>query len=227
MFYLIRYLHGFEEFHRKLGCTMNSPRDRIKSRGRPGRSLIRDRDRAASGSSTPRCDVEEEEKVVKVEEVPTEPTPAAAVVATVEAPPVAAAPVVAAPVAVAPAEEQNVAEEEEADESSSSASLPTRKPRERSIPLRLLDAAKPPVLPSVKKEVAEESGGEDNEQAENESNSSQSVRSQRGTRNRVSKEKPADDDAPEVNRPARKRGKSKPEGKDEDEKVRQFWLCKT
>lgn len=67
---LFRYLHGFEEFYRKLGCTMNSPRG-PKSRSRPGRSLIRDRDRA-SGSSTPKCDIDDDDKPkveVKVEKI--------------------------------------------------------------------------------------------------------------------------------------------------------------
>jgi hypothetical protein len=42
----IRFLHSFEDFYRKLGCTMvNHPRGN-RSRHRSGRSLIRDRDRA-------------------------------------------------------------------------------------------------------------------------------------------------------------------------------------
>ena len=41
-----KYLHSFEEFYRKLGCTMvNHPRGH-RARDKPGRSLIRDRDRA-------------------------------------------------------------------------------------------------------------------------------------------------------------------------------------
>ena len=70
LLFVYRYLHGFEEFYRKLGCTMNSPRG-PKSRSRPGRSLIRDRDRA-SGSLTPKCDIDDDEKPkaeVKVEKV--------------------------------------------------------------------------------------------------------------------------------------------------------------
>jgi len=42
----VRFLHSFEDFYRKLGCTMvNHPRGN-RSRHRSGRSLIRDRDRA-------------------------------------------------------------------------------------------------------------------------------------------------------------------------------------
>ena len=70
LLFVYRYLHGFEEFYRKLGCTMNSPRG-PKSRSRPGRSLIRDRDRA-SGSSTPKCDIDDDDKPkveVKVEKI--------------------------------------------------------------------------------------------------------------------------------------------------------------
>lgn len=41
-----KYLHSFEDFYRKLGCTMvNHPRGN-RSRHRGGRSLIRDKDRA-------------------------------------------------------------------------------------------------------------------------------------------------------------------------------------
>lgn len=211
-FSLFRYLHGFEEFYRKLGSSMNSPMDRNKSRGKPGRSLIRVRDKASSGPSTPRGDVEEEEKAtVKVEETPVDSTPVPVIKAPEEAPPV-----------VAPAEESEEAttpaEEEETDETSS-VSLPARKPRERSVPLRLLDAVKPPVVSVPKKVELEESGGEDNDQAENESNSSQSTRSQRGTRNRTVKDRTVEDESQEANRPARKRGKSKVDDKDEDEKA--------
>lgn len=194
---------------------MNSPRG-PKSRPRLGRSLIRDKDRATSGASTPKREEEEEgEEKPKLEEEDAVTVGSLAAVATEIAPTV----VEATPTAVATEEAQPTAppvEEEEADESSSSVSLPsvslaTRRQRERSIPLRLLDA-KP-----VKKE--EESGGDDNEH-ENESNSSQSVRSQRGTRSRVPPKDRTEEDAPEVVRSARKRGRSKPD--DEDEKVLQL-----
>lgn len=46
LFVHFRFLHSFEDFYRKLGCTMvNHPRGN-RSRHRSGRSLIRDRDRA-------------------------------------------------------------------------------------------------------------------------------------------------------------------------------------
>lgn len=42
-----KYLHSFEEFYRKLGCTMvNHPRGHRARHNKSGRSLIRDRDRA-------------------------------------------------------------------------------------------------------------------------------------------------------------------------------------
>jgi len=186
--------------------------DRNKSRGKPGRSLIRVRDKASSGPSTPRGDVEEEDKAaVKIEETPAEPTPVPVIKAPEEAPPVAAS-------ADESEEASTPAEEEETDETSS-VSLPARKPRERSVPLRLLDAVKPPVVSVPKKVEPEESGGEDNDQAENESNSSQSTRSQRGARNRTVKDRTAEDESQEASRPARKRGKSKVDDKDEDDKA--------
>ena len=190
---------------------MNSPRG-PKSRPRPGRSLIRDKDRAPSGASTPKHEAEGEEEEkgkVAVEVVAsllesvaknisqTEEDAPSSVLATEEAEPL-----------LPPAEE------EEADESSSSVSLPTRRQRERSLPLRLMDA-KP-----LKKE--EESGGDDNEH-ENESNSSQSVRSQRGTRSRIPPKDRTDEDAPEIARSARKRGRTKPD--EDDEKVHYYFFC--
>lgn len=181
---------------------MNSPRG---PKSRPGRSLIRDKDRATSGPSTPKNEAEgEEDKGKEAVEVvanllesvaknitETEADTSSSVLAAEETEPV-----------LPPAEE------EEADESSSSVSLPTRRQRERSLPLRLMDA-KP-----IKKD--EESGGEDNEH-ENESNSSQSVRSQRGTRTRNPPKDRTEENAPEIVRSARKRGRTKPE--DDDEKV--------
>lgn len=41
-----RYLHGFEEFNRKLGCTMQSSPNSKSRRRTGGRSIIRERDRA-------------------------------------------------------------------------------------------------------------------------------------------------------------------------------------
>lgn len=202
---------------------MNSPRG-PKSRGRPGRSLIRDRDRATSGSSTPKGDPEEEEKI-KVEDVsspvlPVPPTPEVdpviestpSTVVTAATPATATAVVEEEPTSV-------VVEEDEVDESSSSVSQPpARKQRERSLPLRLQDTitTKTPV---VKKE--EESGGDDANEQEVESNSSHSVRSQRGTRSRIPREKSDETEQPEANRSARKRGKSRMEEKtaEEEDKV--------
>lgn len=66
-----KFLHSFEDFYRKLGCTMvNHPRGSTRKQ-RPGRSLIRDKDR-----NTPippqvpaaKTDKEEEEKKVTEEE---------------------------------------------------------------------------------------------------------------------------------------------------------------
>jgi len=189
-----KYLHGFEEFYRKLGCTMNSPRG-PKSRSRPGRSLIRDRDRA-SGSLTPKCDLDDDdnkskvevkiEKIEKVEEV----APTASVSTTP-----------AATAALGPAVEEAAAEPE-AKEKEKEEATPVQKKKER--PSRLSEKKAP---------VKEES--DENDQ-ENESGGSQSVRSQRGTRSR----KPEGDVTPEPNRNRRKT-KSKAEDKtsEEEEKV--------
>ncbi|XP_012254836.2 AT-rich interactive domain-containing protein 4B [Athalia rosae] len=66
-----KFLHSFEDFYRKLGCTMvNHPRGGTRKQ-RPGRSLIRDRDR-----STPvppqmpsfKFEKEEDEKRIEIEE---------------------------------------------------------------------------------------------------------------------------------------------------------------
>ncbi len=204
---------------------MNSPRG-PKSRGRPGRSLIRDRDRATSGSSTPKGDPEEEEKI-KVEDVsspvlPVPPTPEADPVIESTPSTVVTAATVTPATATAVVEEEPtsvVVEEDEVDETSSSVSQPpARKQRERSLPLRLQDTitTKTPV---VKKE--EESGGDDANEQEVESNSSHSVRSQRGTRSRIPREKSDETEQPEANRSARKRGKSRMEEKtaEEEDKV--------
>jgi len=186
---------------------MNSPRG-PKSRPRPGRSLIRDKDRATSGASTPKHEAENEEEEkgqVAVEVVASMLESVAKNVSHTDAD----TPSVLATEETLP--QLPPAEEEEADESSSSVSLPTRRQRERSLPLRLMDA-KP-----LKKE--EESGGDDNEH-ENESNSSQSVRSQRGTRSRVPPKDRSEEDVPEIVRSARKRGRTKPD--EDDEKVHQL-----
>ena len=193
---------------------MNSPRG-PKSRGRPGRSLIRDRDRAASGASTPKGDPEEDEKI-KVEEV----APALPDLAPEVDPVIETVVDVAAVVVEEEAAASLVVEEDEIDESSSSVSQPpVRKQRERSLPLRLQDTITAKV-PVVKKE--EESGGDDNNEQEVESNSSHSVRSQRGTRSRIPREKSDETEQPEANRSARKRGKNRMEEKttEEDDKVR-------
>lgn len=191
---------------------MNSPRG-PKSRARPGRSLIRDRDRATSGSSTPKGEAEEEEKI-KVEEVvvPATPTPLpvpAEIEEVIETPPVVEEEATPAPV-----------EEEEVDESSVS-QPPARRQRERSLPLRLQDTITTK-LPIVKKE--EESGGDDTNEQEVESNSSQSVRSQRGTRSRIPKSD--ETEQPETSRPGRKRGKTRVEEKtnEDDDKVRSILI---
>lgn len=53
-----KFLLNFEDFYRKLGCTMiNHPRNAKKNRGR---SLIRDRDRATPINSSPRPDRSED-----------------------------------------------------------------------------------------------------------------------------------------------------------------------
>jgi hypothetical protein len=169
--------------------------------------LIRDKDRATSGASTPKHEAENEEEEkgqVAVEVVASMLESVAKNVSHTDAD----TPSVLATEETLP--QLPPAEEEEADESSSSVSLPTRRQRERSLPLRLMDA-KP-----LKKE--EESGGDDNEH-ENESNSSQSVRSQRGTRSRVPPKDRSEEDVPEIVRSARKRGRTKPD--EDDEKVHQ------
>lgn len=62
-----KFLHSFEDFYRKLGCTMvNHPRGSTRKQ-RPGRSLIRDRDRNTPVSlqiSLPKSEKEEDEKRV-------------------------------------------------------------------------------------------------------------------------------------------------------------------
>lgn len=59
MYYLLnyflcycRYLHSFEDFYRKLGCTMLSHPRGVRSRSRFSRSIIRDIDKALPSSST-------------------------------------------------------------------------------------------------------------------------------------------------------------------------------
>ncbi|XP_014218610.1 AT-rich interactive domain-containing protein 4B isoform X2 [Copidosoma floridanum] len=61
-----RYLHSFEDFYRKLGCTMvNHPRSRT-AKQRPGRSLIRDRDRTTTpNQEQPSIKIEKEEEEEK------------------------------------------------------------------------------------------------------------------------------------------------------------------
>ncbi|XP_017883106.1 AT-rich interactive domain-containing protein 4B isoform X2 [Ceratina calcarata] len=68
-----KFLHSFEDFYRKLGCTMvNHPRG-VMRKQRPGRSLIRDRDKDRNTPVPPQVSVaknekEEEEKKVVEEE---------------------------------------------------------------------------------------------------------------------------------------------------------------
>ncbi|XP_076667085.1 AT-rich interaction domain hat-trick isoform X2 [Andrena cerasifolii] len=66
-----KFLHSFEDFYRKLGCTMvNHPRGAIRKQ-RPGRSLIRDKDRntpVPPQVSVAKNEKEEEEKKVVEEE---------------------------------------------------------------------------------------------------------------------------------------------------------------
>lgn len=63
-----KFLHSFEDFYRKLGCTMvNHPRGN-RSRHRSGRSLIRDRDRATP--INPLKDKEKPVTPVVIEKVP-------------------------------------------------------------------------------------------------------------------------------------------------------------
>lgn len=62
-----KFLHSFEDFYRKLGCTMvNHPRGTIRKQ-RPGRSLIRDKDRntpVPPQVSVAKTEKEEEDKKV-------------------------------------------------------------------------------------------------------------------------------------------------------------------
>nr|XP_012145213.1 PREDICTED: AT-rich interactive domain-containing protein 4B [Megachile rotundata] len=66
-----KFLHSFEDFYRKLGCTMvNHPRGAMRKQ-RPGRSLIRDKDRntpVPPQVSVTKTEKEEEEKKVVEEE---------------------------------------------------------------------------------------------------------------------------------------------------------------
>ncbi|XP_076235160.1 AT-rich interaction domain hat-trick [Calliopsis andreniformis] len=66
-----KFLHSFEDFYRKLGCTMvNHPRGTIRKQ-RPGRSLIRDKDRntpVPPQVSAAKNEKEEEDKKVTEEE---------------------------------------------------------------------------------------------------------------------------------------------------------------
>ncbi|KAK1132975.1 hypothetical protein K0M31_014341 [Melipona bicolor] len=66
-----KFLHSFEDFYRKLGCTMvNHPRGTIRKQ-RPGRSLIRDKDRntpVPPQISVAKTEKEEEDKKVTEEE---------------------------------------------------------------------------------------------------------------------------------------------------------------
>ncbi|KAK6635234.1 hypothetical protein RUM44_000485 [Polyplax serrata] len=53
-----KYLHSFEDFYRKLGCTMVSHPRNNRARNKSGRSLIRDRDRATpSNPLKVKCDL--------------------------------------------------------------------------------------------------------------------------------------------------------------------------
>ncbi|KAL0270093.1 UNVERIFIED_CONTAM: hypothetical protein PYX00_007613 [Menopon gallinae] len=69
-----RYLHSFEDFYRKLGCTMVSHPRSNRARNKSGRSLIRDKDRATPlnsskvKSDTSPCD--SSRPVSKQEDVP-------------------------------------------------------------------------------------------------------------------------------------------------------------
>ncbi|XP_046402121.1 uncharacterized protein LOC124168059 isoform X2 [Ischnura elegans] len=57
-----KFLHSFEDFYRKLGCTMvNHPRG-SRSRHRSSRSLIRDRDRATPINTPKRKEADDKEK---------------------------------------------------------------------------------------------------------------------------------------------------------------------
>lgn len=181
---------------------MNSPRS-VKSRTvRPGRSLIRDKDKAASGASTPKREPEEEEEKPKLEDCATRSPAEATKANSAESESTSAKP-----------------DENEVEEPAVVSQQPARKQRERSLPARLLDSITP--RSTIKKE--EDSGGDDVNDQENESNSSQSVRSQR-TRTRIPRERQEESDQQDSVRPARKRGKSRGEDKsnDDDEKVISF-----
>lgn len=68
-----KFLLNFEDFYRKLGCTMiNHPRNAKKNRGR---SLIRDRDRATPINSSPRPDRSEDSADVPPEKKEEEKSP--------------------------------------------------------------------------------------------------------------------------------------------------------
>ncbi|XP_063994153.1 AT-rich interactive domain-containing protein 4B isoform X2 [Diachasmimorpha longicaudata] len=68
-----KFLHSFEDFYRKLGCTMvNHPRGSIRKQ-RPGRSLIRDKDRNTPvppmlQKSEKEKEPDEEKKIISEEE---------------------------------------------------------------------------------------------------------------------------------------------------------------
>lgn len=64
-----KFLHSFEDFYRKLGCTMvNHPRGSARKQ-RPGRSLIRDKDRTTPiPPQVPRIKTEKEEEEKKIGE---------------------------------------------------------------------------------------------------------------------------------------------------------------
>ena len=68
-----KFLHSFEDFYRKLGCTMvNHPRGAARKQ-RPGRSLIRDKDRNTPVPHHPekvqvKTEKEDEEKSKKIVE---------------------------------------------------------------------------------------------------------------------------------------------------------------
>lgn len=68
---VFRYLQSFEEFYRKLGCTMVSNPRGSRARHRSGRSLIRDCDRtprASKKKENDSCDSTEDETEKKEEE---------------------------------------------------------------------------------------------------------------------------------------------------------------
>lgn len=62
-----QYLHSFEDFYRKLGCTMlNHPRG-VRSRSRFSRSIIRDIDKATPGTSSTSAEKNKQTASVKQE----------------------------------------------------------------------------------------------------------------------------------------------------------------